>query len=153
MKKKYKRLDYDTEDLENLTNGDLKKVADYALRKYLLSKQESTYYYCPIKGRSYSSDNMHVAHFIDRGIMRLRYDLRNVHLISAESNSWDAGTKKEGYKSQHHYDYEIWLREELGEKEFEKMLEESKELIIFAREDYIKVIKQFRNDNGNTPLF
>ena len=38
VRKKYKKLDYNTQDLESLSNSDLKKIADYELRQYLLRK-------------------------------------------------------------------------------------------------------------------
>lgn len=145
--KKYKKLDFNTEDLESLSNSDLKKVADYSLRQYLLWQVITEDFYCPLKKRRFPSDKlMHVAHFYDRGIMSTRYDLDNCHLISSQSNTWDAQTPKEGYKSLHHYEYEVWLREKLGEKKFEELLQKSKELTIFTQADYIRVIKQFRNE-------
>ena len=101
--KKYKKLDLNTEDLENLSNSDLKKVADYWLRQYLLRREGNLkYLHCPLKNKSYPIENMQVAHFIDRGIMNTRYDLCNCHLISKQSNEWDAQVQKEGYKSLHH---------------------------------------------------
>ena len=36
IRSKYKKLDYNTEDLQSLSNSELRKVADYALRKKLL---------------------------------------------------------------------------------------------------------------------
>ena len=146
IRKKYKKLDYNTEDLEILSNSELKKVADYSLRQFLLGQQESTYYFCPIKGKSYSADNMHCCHFYDRGIMSLRYDLRNVHLISSISNTFDAQVQIEGYKSKHHKEYESFLLEEYGSDVLDFLREKSKEIKIFYKEDYIKVINKFRNN-------
>ena len=112
--KKYKKLDFNTEDLENLSNSDLKKVADYWLRNYLLRNTTGfgERVWCPIKKQSYHKDQIHCCHYYDRAIMSLRYDLRNVHLISAVSNTFDAQVPKEGYKSLHHYDYEQLLIKE-----------------------------------------
>lgn len=78
--------------------------------------------------------------------MSTRYDLDNCHLISSQSNTWDAQVPKEGYKSLHHYEYEIWLRQKIGEKKFEELLCKSKKLVIFTKKDYIKVIKKFRDE-------
>ena len=143
MYKKYKKLDFNTEDLENLSNSDLKKVADYWLRQYLLRREGNLkYLHCPLKNKSYPIENMQVAHFIDRGIMNTRYDLCNCHLISKQSNEWDAQVQKEGYKSLHHYDYEQYL----GEQLVKDLRERSKEVKIFYKEDYIKVINKFRNN-------
>lgn len=50
--KEYKKLDFNTEDLESLNNSDLKKIADYSLRHYLLSTQGLNYYFCPLKKKN-----------------------------------------------------------------------------------------------------
>ncbi len=143
--KKYKKLDYNEQDLESLSNSDLKKLGDYWLRNWLLSKQDSTYYFCPLKKKSYSSDNMHVAHFIDRGIINTRFCLINCHLVSAVSNTYDAQVQVEGYKSLHHRDYELYLIEEYGEETVEDLKRRGKELKMFTQKDYIEIIKKFRN--------
>lgn len=143
--KKYKKLDYNEEDLESLSNSDLKKLSDYWLRNWLLSKQDSTYYFCPLKKKSYSADNMHVAHFIDRGIINTRFCLINCHLVSAVSNTYDAQVQVEGYKSLHHKDYELYLIEEYGEETVEDLKRRGKELKMFTQKDYIEIIKKFRN--------
>ena len=50
MIRKYKKLDFNTEDLENLSNSDLKKIADYELRQYLLRREGNlNYIFCPLK--------------------------------------------------------------------------------------------------------
>ena len=144
--KKYKKLDYNEEDLESLSNSDLKKLSDYWLRNWLLSKQDSTYYFCPLKKKSYSADNMHVAHFIDRGIINTRFCLINCHLVSAVSNTYDAQIQVEGYKSLHHRDYELYLIEEYGEEAVEDLKRRGKELKMFTQKDYIEIIKKFRNE-------
>ena len=143
----YKKLDFNTENLESLSSSELQKLADYWLRQYILSQnQERTYYFCPLKGRSYSADKMHVAHFIDRQCLNTRYDLNNCHLISEQSNKWESQILVDGYKSKHHYEYEMWLKEEIGEKKFEELIAKSKIITIFAKEDYIKLINKFRNE-------
>lgn len=142
-KKKYKKLDYNTEDLESLSNSDLKRLADYWLRQYILKREGNfNYYHCPLKNKSYPKDKMHIAHFIDRQCMNTRYDLTNCHLISEQSNKWDAQAQKEGYKSLHHYDYEQYL----GEKIVKDLKERSKIIRIFNKEDYIEIINKFRNE-------
>lgn len=148
FRKKYKKLDYNTEDLESLSGSDLKKIADYSLRHYLLriNESESGNYFCPLKKRYYSADKIHVAHFHDRNRLNTRFNLDNCHLISEQSNVWDAQIPYDGYKSKHHYEYEIWLREKIGEKNFENLLQESKKLIRFAKEDYIDIINNFRGN-------
>jgi hypothetical protein len=146
MKTKYKKLDYNTEDLESLSNSELKKLGDYWLRNHLLSKQESTYYFCPLKQKSYSADNIHVGHYIDRANMWTRYDLQNCHLVSSQSNMWDAQINKEGYKSLHHYDYEQFLVSEYGNDVISILREKAKNKDIFRKENYIEVINKFRSN-------
>lgn len=148
IRKKYKKLNYNTEDLESLSNSDLKKIADYELRNYLLRKSAGfgERIWCPIKKQSYHKDQIHCCHFYDRGIMSLRYDLKNVHLISSVSNTFDAQVPKEGYKSLHHYDYEQFLIEEYGSDVLDFLREKSKEIKIFYKDNYIEVINKFRNN-------
>ena len=144
--KRYKKLDFKTEDLESLSNSDLKKIADYELRQYLLGKQKNgIYYYCPLKKKNYPLTQMQVAHYIDRGIMNTRYDLTNCHLVSKQSNEWDAQVQKEGYKSLHHFDYELFLKNSYGENIIDILKSKSKELKIFYKKDYINIINEFRN--------
>ena len=141
-KKKKEILDFNTEDLYKLSTSDLKRIADYWLRQYLLSNHRHTYYVCPLKNKSYPIEKMQVAHFIDRACMNTRYDLNNCHLISEQSNIWDAQIPKEGYKSLHHYDYEMWL----GEEKVKNLFEKSKIMRKFAKEDYIEIINKFKNE-------
>lgn len=140
-----KIFDFDTEDYDNLSTSQLKRMCDYWLRQYLLSKAKrkgmSGYIYCPLKNSWYPEHKMQVAHYIDRGIMSTRYNLDNCNLISEQSNVWDAQVQKEGWKSKHHFEYTHWL----GEKKVSKLLDMSKEMVIFTPADYIKKIKKFRN--------
>ena len=141
--KKYKKLDFNTQDLESLSNSDLKKIADYELRNFLLKRE--TFIWCPIKKKTYHKNEVHCCHYYDRGIMSLRYDLKNVHLISAVSNTFDAQVQVEGYKSKHHYEYELYLRSIYGDEVMKYLLDKSKEVVIFYKTDYIKIINEFRN--------
>ena len=144
--KKYKKLDFNTQDLESLSNSDLKKIADYELRQYLLRNHSHQYYTCPLKNKKYPVDQMHACHYIDRQCMALRYNLRNVHLISAVSNTFDAQVQVDGYKSKDHKEYEEFLSEEYGSDVLDFLREKSKEIKIFYKEDYIEVINKFRNN-------
>jgi hypothetical protein len=142
----YKKLDFEEKNLSKLNISDLKKVADYSLRKYLLSKQNTNKVYCPLKKQWFSRDRVHVAHFIDRGkSMWTRYDLMNCHLISATSNTFDAQVPCEGYKSKHHREYELWLIEEYGDGIIERLNVEAERKDLFLRKDYLEVIKKFRD--------
>lgn len=54
-----KKLVFNTEDLESLSNSDLKKVADYWLRQYLLKREGGqNYIHCPLKNKTYPIENM-----------------------------------------------------------------------------------------------
>ena len=148
IRNKYKKLDYNTEDLERLSNSDLKKVADHELRLYLLRQNERDFdgmIKCPLRSQWYQKDRIQVAHFFDRHILQLRYNLFNCHLISKDSNEYDSKIMVEGYKSKHHKEYEQWLKEEYGEeiiKSLESKIDISKS---FTKKDYIETIKNFRN--------
>ena len=143
--KKYKKLDYNAENLESFSNSDLKKLADYWLRQYLLENHPYQYFTCPIKNKKYPIDQMQVAHFFDRHILSLRWDLFNCHLISKESNEYDSKIMVEGYKSKHHKEYEEFLIEKYGSDIIEAL--ESKIDISrpFTKQDYIETIENFRN--------
>jgi len=144
--RKFKKLDWNEENLESLSNGDLKKLGDYWLRKYLLNKTEkiNNKVYCPLKKKWFIEDQIHCCHFFDRSVIHLRFDLRNVHLISSISNTFDSQIQVEGYKSKHHKEYEEYLINKIGVKNIDEMLQIKNNLTIFVKEDYIKVIKQFR---------
>lgn len=141
---KYKKLDYNEENLESLTSGELKKLGDYWLRQYLL-KTVNNPQFCPIKKKLVDTYNMQVSHFIDRGVMSLRYDLKNCHLISKFSNEYDAQVQVEGYKSLHHKEYEEFLIARYGQEAFDNLKLRGKELKMFTKKDYIEIIKKFRN--------
>lgn len=143
-----KHFDFSTEDYDSLTVSQLKQQADYWLRQYLLSSADTKNgrYWCPLKQSWFSKDDIQVAHYIDRNVISLRYDLENCHLVSKQSNSFDAQISYQGYKSKHHFEYEQWLGREI----VEKLVAMSKNLTIFARQDYIEKIKFFRN--GTTSL-
>ena len=142
-------LDFNTTEYDNLKISQLKRMADYWQRQYLLKNAERKYYgkiYCPLKKRLYHESRMHVAHFYDRSRMCTRYHPDNVHLISEQSNVWDARVQVEGYKSRHHKEYEEYLKEKIGEEKFENLLELSKQNCIFVKEDYIELIEKYRVD-------
>lgn len=142
-----KKTDFETDDLDKLSISELKRTADYWLRQFLLftAEKRNGKIFCPLKKSYFSEDKIQVAHFIDRAVMNTRYDLDNCHLISESSNVWDAQIQQEGYKSKHHKEYEDWLKEKIGEEKLQNLLHNSKELRIFAKEDYIEIIKQFRD--------
>lgn len=142
-----KPLDYNTTDCKTLKISELKRMADYWFRYYLLSKVSRNGkggIWCPIKEKHYPEDKMHVAHFRDRHHIESRYDEDNCHLISEESNLWDSKIPYGNYKSLHHYEYEVYLRKKIGHKKVEKLLHSTHNLSIFGRQYYIDVINEFR---------
>lgn len=144
MRKYPKKLDYNTEDLESLTISDLKKLADYWLRQYLLENTERSngLYLCPLTNKRLPEHKLHVSHYIDRSCYKLRWDLRNCHLISANSNTFDAQVQVEGFKSLHHQMYEEFLGEEL----VLQLKKEAQEQRLLYQNDYIEIIKKLRNE-------
>lgn len=135
-------IDFNTEDLDRLTVSQLRRIADYQLRQFLI-RDCGSYVFCPLKNESFHISEMEVAHFIDRAKMSTRYDLDNCHLVSKQSNTWDAQFKKEGYKSLHHYDFEQYL----GEEKVNSLKEKSENLIVLTKEDYINIINTFKNED------
>lgn len=129
---------------EKKTTNCLKKEADKLLREYLLKYTEKINgkYFCPLKKKYYDEKQMDVAHFIDRGIYHLRWDLRNVHLISRLSNRIEAQVPLKGFKSLHHKEYGEYLKEK---GYFEDLIKESKERRVLKREDIIHTIEFLRN--------
>ena len=148
MKTKYKKLDYNTEDLESLPNSDLKKLGDYWLRQYLLNHTSGfgERFYCELKKQSFHKDQMHVCHYEDRANLWTRFDLQNCYLISAQSNTWDSQILVEGYKSLHHKEYSEWLVKKYGEGILEILREKAKSTETFRKQNYIEAINKFRNN-------
>lgn len=143
------KIDFNTKDYDKLKLSQLKRIADYWQRHYLIKKATKNglgEILCPIKDKFYPQKKVQASHFIDRSKMCTRYHEDNVWLISEISNVWDAKEQVEGYKSKHHMDFKNMLKSKIGEKRIENLFELSKEYCIFAREDYIKVIKKFRNE-------
>jgi hypothetical protein len=147
MIRKHKKLDYNTEDLESLSNSELKKLGDYWLRQYLLNNTVGSgeIIYCELKKRNYHKDQMQVAHFFDRHILQLRFNLTNCHLISKESNEYDSKIMVDNYKSKHHKEYEEWLKQKYGEDIVEVLRNEIDISKPFTKQDYIETINKFRN--------
>lgn len=141
-----RKLDFNTTNLESLTNSELKKVADYWLRQYLL-KTVSNPQFCPIKKRFYPLNKIQVCHYIDRGYsMWTRYSLKNCHLMSEDTNCWDSKILIEGFKSKHHKDYKEYLVSTYGENIISELEEISKNKNIFSKQDYILTINKLRDN-------
>ncbi len=145
---KYSKLDYSTEDYKSLKISELKRVAEYWYRQNLLFITHTNIkgeYFCPLIKKWLPEDKMQVAHFRDRNHNDTVFELDNTHLISEMSNVWHAKIPMKGYKSKHHYEYEMWLREKIGNKKVEDYLYRPRNLSIFVRELYIDTIKKYRN--------
>lgn len=141
------RLDYNTTDLDNLKISQLKRIAEYWYRQHLLSIVErngKNEIWCPLKKQWLPETEMQVAHFRDRNHLDTAFDLDNTFLISKNSNVWDSKIPYEGYRSKHHYEYEMWLRTFHSEEKMEKLLCNRRDLSIFARDLYKKVINEYR---------
>lgn len=142
---KYKKIDFNTNDLNSLSANDIKKAADHWFRKYLLSKAKRNSFdkiYCPLKKRWYSEDMMHVCHYIDRVKTILRYDETNCILCCKESNTIDAQTNVEGYRSLHHKDFEEFL----GEEDLAYLLTQAKKVIQTNKQSYIRFIENLKTE-------
>lgn len=138
--KKYKKIDFDDDDLQKYSSNDLVKIADYRLRKHLLSVSDGR---CFLSGRKCSTGDLQASHYIDRSNKKWRWDVRNVHLISAVSNMWDSKVfDKElyGIMSKHHFEYRIKLIETYGVN-FIDELEERTFPEMITKEKLIKIIE------------
>lgn len=140
-------VDFNTEDIDKLKISELKRIAEYWYRKHILNislKNGRGKYFCPLKKKWYKEKDMQVAHFIDRNNLETAFEVDNTWLISSQSNMWDAKIPKEGYKSLHHYEYEMFLREKIGDKKVDELLHRKKNYTIFARDLYKKIIDEYR---------
>lgn len=103
------------------------KKLDKLIRPWFISssrRDRRGYYQCPLVNQWYPASEMQVAHFIDRKIQSTRYEKDNLIFCSKSSNIWDAQKMVEGYKSQHHKDFE----EHLGPEKVDKLVSMSKTL-------------------------
>tara|TARA_R110002033_G_scaffold168440_1_gene208251 strand:- start:110 stop:541 length:432 start_codon:yes stop_codon:yes gene_type:complete len=141
------KLDYNTKDFKDLKISELKRIAEYFFRKHLLSaaiRNARGEIFCPLKERWYGESEVQVAHFRDRNHLDTAFDLDNCNLISKISNVWDAKEPYKEYKSLHHYEYENWLRKKIGDKKVDKLLDNTRNYTIFARDVYLKTIDEYR---------
>lgn len=151
MRNNYKKIDFDSEDYLRFSISELKRVADFWLRRYLLtfSKKHLGKYFCPLKKKYFSEKNMEVAHFIPRMNLITRYDLDNCHLVSKQSNTWDSKIAVEGYSSLHIKDYSEYL----GYDKVKELIEKSSSNKSMQRLDYVDKIKEFKKAiEYGTPL-
>ena len=80
------------EVLETYKSNDLRKIADYQLRQYLLHNARRNglgQVECFISKKFFNEGDLHVAHLIQRAKMCTRWDLKNCHLVNKWSNTFD----------------------------------------------------------------
>lgn len=137
-------LDFRNPDFDKLTTNQLKQVADYWQRQYLLQvaeRDEFNRIKCPITGKYLHEDKLHVCHIIDRAKISTRYDLENVFLGSAYSNTFEAKEQVEGYKSLHHKR----IIAHFGQEYVDILKARGDEIKLMTKEDYITLIKKYMN--------
>jgi len=138
-------LNFKNPDFDKLTTNQLKQVADYWQRQYLLSTAERDSFgriKCPITGKYFSEDKLHVCHIIDRAKISTRYDLENVFLGSAYSNTFEAKEQVEGYKSLHHKR----ITDYFGQDYVDILKARGDEIKLMSKEDYIELIKKYKGE-------
>lgn len=138
-------INFKEPNFDKLTTNQLKQVADYWQRQYLLRHADRDPFNrikCPITGKFYSEDKIHVCHIVDRAKITTRYDLENVFLGSAYSNTFEAKRMKEGYKSLHHARIEL----KFGKDYVDKLHERAEEIKLMSKEDYILLITKYMNE-------
>ena len=138
-----KNRDFTTTDYNKLKISDLKSMADYWFRQYLIEKstKQGNKIWCKITERYQSLENTHVCHYIDRATMCTRWDEDNCIIGSSQSNLFESKIPHETSRSLHHYK----LEQILGEKKVKELLVKSKNICILHRRDYIELIEKFRN--------
>lgn len=138
-----KNKDFNTTDYSKLKISDLKSMADYWFRHYLISSTEKrgSNIWCAITEGFLPEDKLHVCHYIDRSTYCTRYDTDNCIIGSANSNLYESKIPHENSRSLHHYK----LEQILGKKKVKKLIDKSKEICILQRRDYVELIEKFRN--------
>lgn len=133
---------------EKLSTNELKNLCDSLLRDFLIVKAEKNDFgriYCPISKKWMSEDKLHVCHIIDRNKMSTRFSPANVFLGSAYSNLFESKIPYKGYQSLHHKKIE----DAFGEDLITFLIEVSKDRKLYSREDYLDLIKFFKEEiNG-----
>lgn len=139
-----KNRDFNTTDYDKLKISDLKSMADYWFRQYLIEKadKKGNKIWCPITERYQPLENIHVCHYIDRATMCTRWEEDNCIIGSSQSNLFESKIPHETSRSLHHHK----LEQILGKEKIEKLLVMSKNICIFARRDLVELIEKFRNE-------
>ena len=138
-----RRINFDDPVLDHYTSNQLRKIADYSMRKHLLSRWDGR---CFLTGREIGEQDVHVAHYRDRAYMPLRYSVDNLKLINRWSNTFDSRVYDKalyGPLSKHHFEYRGGLINLHG-LEYVEWLEGDHERILFTKEKLIKVIEDAR---------
>jgi hypothetical protein len=132
-------------DLEEYTTSQLRKIANYYLRKYLLQNSERNgkgEIFCPLKKKWYHEKDMEVSHYISRRCKHLELELDNVILSAKDSNTWDNLIfLTEFGVSQHIKDYTDYIGNDKANKL--KELKNKTPIQIMTKDYYINKIKYF----------
>ncbi len=105
----------------------LLRKADLVFSKWIRAREPK----CVLCG---SDKNLQAGHLIKRGKRVVRFDIVNVHTLCSGCN----------YKDNFEHDlYVSWFLKEYGEKTYQALIERSKELKKFSREELEKIIKKF----------
>lgn len=135
--------------MKNKRPGELKKLCDIQVRKYLLKNAErgpQNKVKCFITGRFFREEDVHVAHYISRGNMTYRFSLLNCNLVNRWSNTEDSkvyDSIKYGNMSKHHFEYREALIREYGESVLDRLSEVR--LNVFYKEEYLQVLESLKD--------
>ncbi len=138
------KINFKNPNLNKLSTNQLKQVADYWQRQFLLNeatRDDFNRIKCPITNKYYSADKLHVCHIVDRAKMNTRYDQDNVFLGSSYSNTFEAQEMIDGYTSLHHKRIE----DHFGKDYVNKLYDKAEEIKLMDREDYIDIIKKYKD--------
>jgi hypothetical protein len=114
----------------------LKEKLDRVFSIYIRTKnaRHDGFVKCYTCGKVIHWKEADAGHFIRRGYSSVRFDERNVKVQCVECNQFKNGMEES---------FEEQLRYDLGEKEFNELVEKGKEIIQFTDEDYKKLIHKY----------
>lgn len=145
LRKKKTSIDFEDNDLSGYSSNQLKKIADYTLRKHLLSKWDGR---CFISRKRLKTKNAEVAHYIPRQYIKYRYSFVNCHLTSKYSNSYENSIyNKEiyGKLSKHEWEYRKRLVSVYGEEVVKEMENTCRKAVVYNKDYYKEIIQNLRD--------
>ena len=131
--------------------------ADRLHRQYLLVKspKRGGKIQCFITKRYFNSEDLEVAHFIDRAKECVRFYDLNCHLVVRASNRHDSGVYSDdlyGGMSKHHFEYKVALIDAYGQEMLDDLISYEDNCVGLSRQDireYIIEFKQTIKDGGS----